>query len=133
MKTNSTWSFFTNTFVRILILLIVIFFLYNIVKSILKNHEITKEINDFANSITILENDRLNLKNRIIFYNTDIYKEIEARKHLNYQKKDERVVVLIKKTPDNIDLNNATQDINSSQNETETMPNWQKWLQFIFG
>ena len=88
-----------NTIFRIAILAVVILFLINIGRTIYKNHNIEIKISSLENEISELENEKLNLKNRILFYETDIYKELEARRHLNYQKKDEKVVIFLKKNP----------------------------------
>jgi len=132
-KKNSSSVFF-DTFFRIIILIIVILFLVNIGRTIYKNHNIKTKIINLENINSDLENDRLNLKNRILFYETDIYKELEARKHLNYQKKDEKVVVLLKKEKnENITNENIQKNAEEVKNNENIVPNWQKWLKYIFG
>ena len=134
MDKNNNGAKFLDTFFRIIILVIVVLFLFNIGKTIYKNHNIKVKITTLENMLADLENNRLNLKNRILFYETDIYKELEARKHLNYQKKDEKVVVLIKKENDeNITNENIQKNDETNVKKTDPSPNWQKWLKFIFG
>ena len=126
---------FTTTVGRIILLGLIILFLVNIVRSIYKNHNIKKQISQLEDEISTLKNERLNLENRILYYNTDTFKELEARKHLNYKKKDEKVVSLISKE------DTLSQEINKIKHNTETnqlnrdnsIPNWQKWMKYIFG
>lgn len=132
-KKNNNSVFF-DTFFRIIILVIVILFLVNIGRTIYKNHNIKSKISSLENTNSNLENDRLNLKNRILFYETDIYKELEARKHLNYQKKDEKVVILLKKEKnENITNENIQKNQENTKTDENLIPNWQKWLKYIFG
>lgn len=125
---------FTNTLGQILILGLVILFLVNIGRSIWKNHQTTLIITNLETDINTLKNEQLNLQNRIIYYNTDTYKELEARRHLGYKKRDENVVALIKKNENIIDLNTDQNLIDKSKtnSKTDNLPNWQKWIKYIF-
>ena len=125
---------FTNTIGRFIVLALVILFLINIGRSIYKNHDIKKQINNLEDQITALENENLNLKNRILYYETPIYKEIEARRHLGYKKKGENVVSLLSK--DNVpseEENIKNENSQSKPAQDESIPNWQKWIKYIFG
>ena len=84
--TKKTFLNFTSALGRIVLLGLVVLFLVNIVRSIYKNHDIKKQISQLESEIDTLQNEKLNLKNRVLYYGTDTYKELETRKHLNYKK-----------------------------------------------
>lgn len=134
-KKQSTFFNFTSTLGRIILLGIVILFLVNISRSIYKNHSIKKQIADLKEEINTLENEKLNLQNRILYYETETYKELEAREHLNYKKKGENVIVYL--SDENTTNTEQSVKHNISQEEKENQadgtPNWQKWMKYIFG
>jgi cell division protein FtsB len=125
---------FTSTLGRIVLLSIIILFLINIGRSIYKNHSIKKQIAQLHEKISILENEKIHLQNRILYYQTDTYKEIESRKKLNYQKKGEKTIVLKSKESYRSDTSdNHLQASDKHQDIDNDSPNWQKWIKFIFG
>lgn len=134
MHKNNSLNILTSTIGRVVLLAIIILFIVNIFRSVWKNHQITEQINTLENSISALENGKINLTNRIWYYQTETYKELEARRHLNYKKNDEKVLVLVKKE-DISSQNNSTNKQTDNANNTpdDNLPNWQKWLKYIFG
>lgn len=130
------WKNFANILFKFIILAIVGLFLFNIGKSIWKNHDTSEKISILKKEISQLENQSVNLKNRILYYQTPIFKELQVRKHLFYQKPGEKLVVL-EKSPDHenentVPLNDI--DISSQPESTrDQLPNWQKWINYIFG
>ncbi len=131
---KNTFFNFTSTLGRIILLGLVILFLINIARSIYKNHDVKKQIANLESEINALENQKLNLENRILYYETPTYKELEARQHLNYKKKGEKVItLLVKNDPE---TNQNTVEHNEPQKEiksTDNTPNWQKWMKYLFG
>jgi len=110
-------------------------FLFNIGRSVWKNHDVEQKITDLKNTIADLDNQSVNLRNRILYYQTPTYKELEVREHLYYQKPEEKVVILLKKTQE---TNTQTPSGIAQQEDTENpspinIPNWQKWINYIFG
>ncbi len=133
MQKKNTLNILTSTIGRIVLLAIIILFIVNIFRSIWKNHQVTKQIDSLEKQISSLENDRINLNNRILYYQTDTYKELEARQHLNYRKKDEKVMALVKKENNISDQNNDKNQVNNYETSQEDMANWQRWVKYIFG
>lgn len=139
MNKRNIWQFLSSAIGRLIILAVVILFLVNIGRSIYKNYQINNQIDSLKAKIASLEEDKIDLENRILYYQTDTYKELGLRRHLGYIKPDEKVVVIYKKNQDSNQQNN---DISNSQTEAENQPedlknddisNWQKWWNFIFG
>lgn len=126
---------FTSTLGRIVLLGLVILFLVNIGRSIYKNHNIKKQITELESQNHTLKNEKLNLENRILYYDTQTYKELEARKHLNYKKKGEKVVSLITQEDKASEENKIINDFKTQNKKSsdDPSPNWQKWWQYIFG
>lgn len=131
MQKKNTLNILTSTVGRVILLAIIILFIVNIFRSIWKNHQITKQIDNLEQDISALENEQLNLNNRILYYQTNTYKELEARQHLNYKKKDEKVMILVKKEP--TQNSDSTVKNIDSEDSKDNMTNWQKWFKYIFG
>lgn len=134
MEKENFWIKSANILVRFALLAIIGLFLFNIGRSIWKNHDIEEKIILLKHDISELENQSVALKNRILYYQTETYKELEARKHLFYQKPDEKLVVLIKSDDSNSSQNTTnTNDQIKPNQATDDLPNWQKWINYIFG
>lgn len=130
-KKRVIWGF-TSALGRIIILGLALLFIANIARSIYKNYQTKQQIDTLENEISQLQNEKVNLENRILYYETDTYKEIETRKHLGYRKPDEKVAILIQNEGNTTNLqieNNSQDQIDDTEDNT---PNWQKWYQFIF-
>ena len=132
---ESFWVKGANILVRFVILAIAVLFLFNIGRSVWKNHDVEKNISDLKSSINDLGNQSVNLRNRILYYQTKTYKELEARKHLYYQKPGEKVVILLKSSDGtNTQSSSNTTTKNDPDNPSNPdIPNWQKWINYIFG
>lgn len=138
MSKRNVWQFLGSAIGRIIILVIVVLFIFNIGRTIYKNYQINEQIISLKSQISILEDEKLNLENRILYYQTATFKELELREHLGYKKPDEKVVVLYEQDDKEKTVENENQtlenfDKKSKDSAVDHTPNWQKWWEFIFG
>lgn len=126
-------NFFSSTgalIVKILIIAVAIYIIFSISKSIWKNWQITQEIKKTDELITVLAEKIATLKNQILYFQTETFKELEARRRLGLKKADENVLLV----PENVDVakNNGSTD-NEVQNKTsDGVSNPAKWWQYLF-
>lgn len=121
-----------NNFSRILILLVIFYILFNLGRSIFQNYRVNEKINSIDTDIADLENQNQLLKNQNLYFQTDTYKEIEARKKLGLKSEGETVIIM----PDNKDSQDDNSNIISNKSNSknpEFSPNYTKWYHYVIG
>lgn|SRR3990167_7584699 len=117
---------------KAIIAVIIGYVLFGIGKSIWKNYQMSQKIEEEKLEITKIGSENKTLENMIIYYQTDSYKELEARRKLGYKKPGENVLII----PELSTLNSQEIQIPTSKNsknqETPT-PNFIKWWQYVIG
>jgi len=101
--------------------LIYIFFLVG--KTVYQNIKFNSIEKDLQREVEVLEAENVNLKNKILYYKTDSYKERVMRERLQYQKPDEQVLVLVPEKEG---------EEQSSKQEEIKVSNFEKWKKFLF-
>ncbi|EKD56255.1 MAG: hypothetical protein ACD_58C00245G0001 [uncultured bacterium] len=124
----------TNNLGRVIILLIILYILFNLGRSIFSNYQVNEKILNVNNEITDLANQNQMIKNQNLYYQTNTYKEIEARRKLDLKKEGETVVIV----PENSDKTDTTDisDSTSSDHPSKKIaiiPNYVKWWNFLIG
>lgn len=111
-------------FLIFIIGLFLIFVITNTTKIIFKKREIDKQIGKLELEIRNFEEKNKNLLDLIENFKNSTFLEKEARKNLNLQKQGENVVIILKN-------NKKLKNIQNSRKEI--IPNYKKWIEFIFG
>lgn len=112
-----------NSWVRWLWLALVLYMMYNVGRLAYRNYKFNVEETNLKQEIAVLENDIQNLKNQIVYFQSDSYKEKMLRAKLNLQKEGEKVVVI---TPEP-----KAEEIVEEKKEKLTNP--EKWMRYFFG
>jgi len=108
--------------------LIIAYILFILVKTVWQNQTINREINNLETNISDLREKNKQLENLNKYYQSNEYKEQEARLKLGYQKPGEKVYVL-----PNQGKNQETQSESSNNSENkDTRPNYLKWWEYLF-
>ncbi|RJO62315.1 hypothetical protein C4544_00525 [candidate division WS5 bacterium] len=101
--------------------LVYIFFLVG--KTVYQNIKFNGIEKDLQREVEVLEAENINLKNKILYYKTDSYKERVMRERLQYQKPGEQVLVLVPEK--------EGEEESSEKKEVKTS-NFEKWKKFLF-
>lgn len=117
---------------RILVLAIIGFIIFNIGRSVYKNWQTNQKIADIEKAIVELEKQNKNLQNLIAYYQTNAFKELEARQKLGYLKPDEKVLI-IPELGQNKETQTPTVNSQEEKNQSSQDPNFLKWYHYIFG
>ena len=104
-------------------LALVLYMSYTVGRLAYKNYQFNLEEMKLKEEISVLENDIQTLKNQIIYFQSDSYKEKMLRAKLNLQKEGEQVVVI---TPEP-----KAQEVKIQTDEKLTNP--EKWYRYFFG
>ena len=108
-------------------ILIIVFLGTNLGKEFYRKYQIQKEIDSLKGDINSLEKNNYKLSQLIEYYETDEYKEAEARKRFNLGKDGENLVIMVK--PDSDD--NKT-EIKKKTDDDGNLPNYKKWWNYFF-
>lgn len=122
---------FIGQFWRLIILVIIFYIIFNISRSVNSNYQINKTIEE--KKIEVGEQKELAqiLKNKNLYYQTEVYKEIEARSKLGMKKPDEKMVIVPENSDDKTIFDS---NIQSAQSESkENMTNYSLWWKYIVG
>lgn len=114
------------------------YFLFLTYKSVLYNYNTNKKIDSLKEEIALLEIEEDYLANLNVYYQTDSYKELEARRKLGLKGSGETVIKIPIDEERLSQIENretvqsaveAIKDDNDAQTEGSTNP--QKWLKYI--
>ncbi|TAK89172.1 hypothetical protein EPO04_03680 [Patescibacteria group bacterium] len=97
-----------------------------LVQTIQKNYELQKQIDGLQQDVAGLEVEQDQLKYKIQYYQTEAFKEKEAREKLGLQQPGESVLILPK--------DNAPAEDEQQQKPAATQKsNLQQWIDFLMG
>ena len=91
-----------------------------------RDYQIQKEINSLQKEIDYFEINNYKLSQLAEYFQTDEYKELEARKRLNMKKEGESVVII-----GQLD-NNSDELVVEEENEHKNLSNYIKWWNYFF-
>lgn len=96
-------------------------------QSIYFNYQASQKIKDLNQRLAEIAQTKLSLEALIAYYQTDTFRELEARKKLGLKMPGEKVVkVEIEKKEEQT----IPQNVLSKEKEK---PNWQRWVDFLAG
>ena len=110
---------------------LIIYSAYVIGVAIQNNFATNQQIKSLREDIVALKDDVNNLQNTIIYYQTDSFKELEARKRLGLKGAGETIIMLPKNNEKKVDSSLQTPQEKTDQEEENTS-NPVKWYRYIF-
>ena len=132
---------------RIAIYGVFFWMIFLLVRSIWQNWSLRQSISKLNDQIVTLEKDKNDLNNLILYYRSDSFKELEARKKLGMKRPDEKMVILpvlpnsssspaaagqSESLPGNFSEEvKKEQEILNSSGENSPVSNWQLWRQYF--
>lgn len=113
-----------NSWAKLFWLIIVLYMLFTVGRLAYRNYQLNREEEDLRSAIVTLENEIQDLKNQIIYFQSDSYREKMIRAKLNLKKEGEEVVVIMPE-PEAEEVEVA--------DESAGKTNPQKWSHYFFG
>lgn len=113
-----------NSWVKLVWLIIVLYMLFTVGRLAYRNYQLNQEEVELRESVIALENEIQDLKNKIIYFQSDSYKEKMLRAKLNLKRESEEVVVIMPEPE--VEVVVTTDEYNKKTNP-------QKWSHYFFG
>jgi cell division protein FtsB len=113
-----------NPWVKYFGLALVLYMVFSVGKLAYKNYQLNVTELKLKEEISILENEISDLENKIVYYQSDSYKEKMIRAKLNMQKEGEKVVVI---TPEP-DIEEV-----EPQKDNKKLTNPERWWAYFIG
>lgn len=125
-------KYFNQNGGRILLIFLVIYTFVLLGRSVLVNFKLQKQIKDIQGGILSVKDQNQNLQNLILYYQTDSFREVEARRKLGLKKPGEKVfIVAVQKFSDfNSDIKAQTESLTSKTPDTK-QSNPRLWWQYL--
>lgn len=140
-------SKFISQVSRVAVYVVFFWIILLLVRSVWQNITLKQSIQKLNEQIATLEDNKSNLNNLLIYYRSDSFKELEARKKLGMKKPGEKVVILPIEpsetnspavageqtaTPSNFPEEvQKEQKTISSNKEENPLPNWRLWWDYF--
>lgn len=102
-------------------------------KSVWINWYLGREIDRLKSDISEIQKQNKDLENLILYYQSDSFKEVEARQKLGLKKPGEKVMAVPVKKYDNFQEETATDQANIAAKENqENTPHYLLWWAYFF-
>jgi cell division protein FtsB len=121
----------SSVLIRILSVLLALYIIFILSKSVWKNYQINKEIEAKEQKIAELQKEIEEMQNLIAYYQTDTFQELEARSKLNLKKPGETAIAVPKRQTQEENPAVAGTATATGSNEEESAPNYLKWWRFF--
>lgn len=119
MNTHQTRNMLLNVVFGILAMYLAV----SLFTTVRHNYDLQKQISDLEKSNQELEQSNQNLQYQIAYFNTESFKDKEARAKLGLQAPGESVIILPKKAPVAV----------AAKKAKPPKSNWQQWMDFLRG
>lgn len=101
-------------------------------RSVWVNWKLEQQITEIKNNVTNIQKQNKDLENLILYYQSDSYREVEARRKLGLKKPDETVVsVAVKNFSDYNSEMAATKENITENSKVQTDSNTSLWWHFL--
>lgn len=98
MKNNKSFDIFKTIAGRLILVLLVSYILLNTGIAVKENYETNQKIRQLKEDLANLEAEIVFVKSKIAYYQSDSFREMEARRRLGLKKNDEKVVLVPQNT-----------------------------------
>lgn len=127
--TKSKLTKFANAF---LLYFIVIYTFFMLGRSVWENFQLQKQISQIDAETINIQKQNKDLENLILYYKSDSFREVEARRKLGLKKPDEKVVSVPVKSFENFSAELEQQKESVSEKQVESkISNSKLWWQYF--
>jgi len=127
---------------KLAIYFVIFWLIFLLGKSLWQNWVLKHSIGKLNEQIAVLEKEKANLNNLILYYRSDSFKELEARKKLGLKKPGEKVVILAVSSaspalPPSPSPSNFSEELKKEQEKITAssfvpqIPSWLLWWQYF--
>ncbi len=117
---------------KLLIYGLIVYVVFILGRSIWDNFQLKRQIDSNKNQISDLQNENKNLENLIVYYQSDSFKEMEARSKLGLKKPGETAVSVPTKKYSNFQTETEAEKKNiAPPTVDQTVSNWRSWWEYF--
>lgn len=109
-------------YIRFLMGIVLLYLLYVVGRTLYQSYLVRKEVDNLKVAIVEIQQTNKELSEKIIYYQSDSYRERIARERMGLQKPGEQVIVILPEEKPKI----VDDDPDSG------LPNYEKWQKFFF-
>ena len=122
-----------NRLTRVVSYLLIVYILFLLGRSVWQNYTLKQSIDKLSDQISTLNQEKKNLENLNVYYQSESFKELEARRKLNMKLADEKVFFIASTPTENNFQTELNKDINNVNTVDGTLAgkNWQLWWDFF--
>ncbi|PIT97474.1 hypothetical protein COT77_01125 [Candidatus Berkelbacteria bacterium CG10_big_fil_rev_8_21_14_0_10_41_12] len=113
---------------QVIFILLIIYLLFMLYQALALNYSTSQKIKNLKSEISTLEANKNMLEDLIMYYQTDAFKELEARKKLGMRKPDEKVLVVETK-----EVTDKPVEPIKAVEETPQASNFSLWMKYFSG
>lgn len=128
-------DFLRSRWFLVLGLILISYSFFVLGKMIYQNYQVNQQIKNLEKEVYSMEKENQKLSDLIAFFQTETFKEKEAREKLSMVKPGEKVLVFPgnENTENSIVEEKGTSTLSSSdEDDSQNMPTYQKWWNFFF-
>lgn len=118
---------------RVIVYLMIFYLVFLLGRSLWTNYTLEKSITKLEEQIAALKEEKKTLENLNLYYQTDSFKELEARKKLGWKAPGEKsLVISATPTPQNFSEELTKEKISTApKTPVSQIPNWALWWEFF--
>jgi cell division protein FtsB len=129
LKKWVSWQQILEAGKRLFSFLFALYLIFILGRVVYQNYRVRERIDTIENEIRYLKSENQRLANLIAYYQTETFRELEARSKLGLKKPGEIVIAL----PENNDEEPVSPREAQPAKEPDQTPNYIKWWGYIFG
>lgn len=114
------------------ILILILYLGFILFRQINVNYKTNLKIKEFRRQISSLERQNNNLGNLLIYYQSNIYKELEARKRIGLKKEGEKALVVPENKDKDMEMEKIEEQQVNGEKPVQENANYLKWYREIF-
>lgn len=132
MDMNDRQKHWLSRVVKIGLYILAIYIIFLLGKALWTNYYLRQSIEKLNEQIAVLEEQKKELNNLNLYYQSDDFKELEARRKLGMKRPDEKVLLISSPTTGTFseELEKEKQSIAEKESQSES-PCWQLWWEFF--
>lgn len=116
---------------KVLVYALIAYVFFILGKSVYVNWTLKTQIDQAKSEISVINDNNQTLKNLIVYYQSDSFKELEAREQLGLKLPDEKVVAVPVKKYQNFQAESQAQVLTAGSGPSDELTNWQAWWSYF--
>ncbi|MBM2821228.1 MAG: Septum formation initiator [Candidatus Berkelbacteria bacterium] len=117
---------------KVILYILLIYIIFLLAKSLWTNYDLKNSVEKLQSQIATLQQQKKDLENLNIYYQSDAFKELEARRKLGMKRPDEQILIISTPPSETFsqELEKEKQGIAQKTSESQTT-GWRLWWEYF--